>query len=163
MIARRGGSAIGVQNSSQLDRSTGASSQIYFYIIAFFCFAKNARISSIFTNKYIRHEKNYPFLLLSEYYPFFFCPIDCTHPAAITPKALSINTSAHVTITYNNPSVTSPTGEDRTSKIRVQLVSYGLTNQGFVPLPHTLPLKSQKNFISRSVQWRGTAIICWKN
>lgn len=42
-----------------------------------------------------------------------------------------IGALAHVTITYSSPSVTSPTGEDRTGKIWGQLVPYGLTNQGF--------------------------------
>lgn len=39
----------------------------------------------------------------------------------------------NVTITYNSPNVTSPTGENRTGKIWGQLVPYGLTNLGFGP------------------------------
>jgi len=38
-----------------------------------------------------------------------------------------------VTIDYNSPNVTSPTGENRTGKIWGQLVPYGLTNLGFGP------------------------------
>lgn len=36
-----------------------------------------------------------------------------------------------VTVDYNSPNVTSPTGEDRTGKIWGQLVPYGLNNLGF--------------------------------
>lgn len=36
-----------------------------------------------------------------------------------------------VTVDYNSPDVTSPTGEDRTGKIWGQLVPYGLVNLGF--------------------------------
>lgn len=36
-----------------------------------------------------------------------------------------------VTIVYNSPNVTSPTGENRTGKIWGQLVPYGLTDLGF--------------------------------
>lgn len=36
-----------------------------------------------------------------------------------------------VTLTYNSPDVTSPTGEDRTGKIWGQLVPYGMANLGF--------------------------------
>jgi len=39
----------------------------------------------------------------------------------------------NVTIDYNSPNVTSPTGENRTGKIWGQLVPYGLTNLGFGP------------------------------
>ncbi|MBK7870081.1 MAG: DUF2911 domain-containing protein [Saprospiraceae bacterium] len=42
-----------------------------------------------------------------------------------------IGALAHVTITYNSPNVTSPTGQDRTGQIWGQLVPYGLTDQGF--------------------------------
>lgn len=38
-----------------------------------------------------------------------------------------------VTIDYNSPNVTSPTGENRTGKIWGELVPYGLTNLGFGP------------------------------
>ena len=38
---------------------------------------------------------------------------------------------AHVTITYNSPDVTSPSGEDRKGKIWGQLVPYGLSNLNF--------------------------------
>jgi tetratricopeptide (TPR) repeat protein len=38
---------------------------------------------------------------------------------------------AKVTVRYNSPDVTSPTGEDRTGKIWGQLVPYGLTDLGF--------------------------------
>ncbi len=42
-----------------------------------------------------------------------------------------IGAIAHVSIKYNSPDVTSPSGEDRTGKIWGQLIPYGMTKQGF--------------------------------
>ncbi len=42
-----------------------------------------------------------------------------------------IGSLVHVSVKYNSPDVTSPSGEDRTGKIWGQLVPYGLTNLGF--------------------------------
>ncbi len=42
-----------------------------------------------------------------------------------------IGSIVHVTITYNSPDITSPSGKDRTGKIWGQLVPQGLTDLGF--------------------------------
>lgn len=50
-----------------------------------------------------------------------------------------------VTITYNSPDVTSPTGEDRTGKIWGQLVPYGMTSQQFGTCGDECPWRAGAN------------------
>jgi len=50
-----------------------------------------------------------------------------------------------VTIDYNSPDVTSPSGEDRTGKIWGQLVPYGMTNLGFGSCGDQCPWRAGAN------------------
>lgn len=50
-----------------------------------------------------------------------------------------------VTITYNSPDVTSPSGEDRTGKIWGQLVPYGMANLGFGTCGDQCPWRAGAN------------------
>lgn len=50
-----------------------------------------------------------------------------------------------VSVTYNSPDVTSPTGEDRTGKIWGQLVPYGMANLGFGTCGEECPWRAGAN------------------
>lgn len=73
-----------------------------------------------------------------------------------------IGSLVHVTITYNSPDVTSPTGEDRRGAIWGQLVPYGLTDLGF-GLRNPSPWRAGANEnttieFSHDVEFQGQAI-----